>query len=556
MWLPIHFDYASVLGNKTFAIRSPCSGFAWLQVSRVGISRVQPMNLAHQLVKNSIARAWQLLASLLIAMALPPLIIRAVGLKAFGAWVIIQAISQLSNLFNLALQPAIAKYVAEFRIKGEYSRLARVISAAFMICGVISGLFMSIYLLVPKQLLTFLSKGNTGSTNTLNSLMVAMLIVTGLGFVNQVHIAVMNGFQRMDQSNNIAAAGFLINGLFTIVFLSIGLRMWALVVAAAVSTTFLTITCWYYARRLMSTLPYEARKWAHPDRSAILSLLTLGSSDITIAAVTTGWSSGIRLLLGAYTGPSNVAYYDLAQRFRTQLQIFPSIVNGPLGPAASELEASQGKGAGGNVATAALRFIHMVTFPMFMFCILMAHPLAKAWLGNEYGSVALCIQILAVPTYITVVNGPAYNTLIGLGNPLPGLKFSMISFTVNITVTTFLAIKFGLLGAVIGESVALGLAAVYFFARANQAIGIPLRRVARILIGPAVAVITLSPLLLLLSSLASAAQLHRPLLIWFTVYLVFAGCVYYIFRRYRFISDQDLSFLRNAAMAIVGRRRE
>jgi O-antigen/teichoic acid export membrane protein len=510
-------------------------------------------NLEQQVVKNSLTQGLQLFASLLVTLSLPPVIIFFIGVKNFGIWVLIQAISQLANLFNLSIQPALAKYVAEYRTRNAYDEIDQIATAAVTVCCLASLFILLGFFLGKDYLIPFFFRSSSQGPRRLGLLVLSTLLVTAFNLFNQIFLAILNGFQRMDWSNYIAAVGFVINGVASIALLWVAPSVWALVGALALSTLFLTVASYRYVNLLMPTRSLHFLEWRLINTKAIRKLLTLSSSAIMIAAVTTGWGSAVRLLLGSYAGIVAVAFYDLAQRVRTQLQIFPLVVIAPLGPAVSELESSRGIEYARDMVVHTIRLIQYVTAPMFVFCIVLAGPLVGAWLGNGYQGVAVCIQIFALATYPTVINGPAYNSLIGLGRPLPGIRFSLISLAINSTVTVLLVMKFKLMGAVVGESLALFSAATYFYVDSHRIMGIAFSKLKSLILPPVLGSAAISPLALLMSWVATRAGLSSHLATWVFIYAIFAAFLYGTLWKCKFLGRSDLLFVKGIVTMFMQR---
>ncbi len=69
---------------------------------------------AQPLVRHSIANGLKLLTSVVVGFALPPLIIRFVGLETYGAWALACALAQTVFIVECGFPAALSKYVAEF----------------------------------------------------------------------------------------------------------------------------------------------------------------------------------------------------------------------------------------------------------------------------------------------------------------------------------------------------------------------------------------------------------------------------------------------------------
>lgn len=514
------------------------------------------MNLEQRLYENSLTNGVKLCISLVVGFALPPLTISFIGIEGYGIWALILAISQLVYIVDLGLQPALSKYVAEFRVDEEYGEISKVIAASLMIYIAGSLLLLALLLVGWGWIIPIMFNADPQELGSLGILLLLMILITLVNLVSGVFAAILNGLQRMDVSNYISTAGLLISAIATFALLALGLKLWALVAASALSTIFVTGVSYIYINRLAPKLSLGFLRGIQLNGESLRNLLTLSSSDATNRFVGTLLGSGIRFLLSTYAGLSAVAYYELASRFVAQLSMFALIMFTPLVAAVSELNALRAVDRIRTVTTHSLRYLNILALPPFVFSVLLASPLVKVWLGEGYEIVALGIQILALGTYVSVLNGAAYHSLIGMGRPLLGVHFAIINLVLNLTLTVILTMKFKFLGTVIGQSLALSLASIYFMIQSYSVMGIAFSRIRETLVRPAVIIFVISPILWAISWIAFAMGVSEQILIWVTIYGIFAVSFYSLLWRYRIIGRQDLELIRLAYNFAVGQVRK
>jgi len=116
-----------------------------------------------------------------------------------------------------------------------------------------------------------------------------------------------------------------------------------------------------------------------------------------------------------------------------------------------------------------------------------------------------------------------------------------------------LAIKFKLIVAVIGESLALSSAATYFYVDAHRTVGIAFSKLKDIIMPPVLGALVVSPLALLMSWAATIANVSSHIASWVFSYAFFAVCLYSLLWKLGFLRRDDLLFIRETATMIFRR---
>lgn len=425
--------------------------------------------IAQRLLRHSFANGVKLLVSILVGFGLPSLIIHFVGLETYGAWALIVAISQFVYVADFGLQPALSKYTAEFNVKGAHDKISSLVTASLATYTGASIFLLTALFLSRQWIVPLLFKADPVELKSLSILLLFMTIVAMLNLMGGVFMAVLNGLQRMDISSYISTVGVILNFVVTVGLLALGLKLWALASGLAFSTTFTLILSYIYIRKLSLGFSISfTRLRLRSTWESLRGLLVLSSSDGTNRVVGALLGPGIRLLLGASAGLQAVGYYELASRLIAQLGMIPLLISTPLVPAVAELKA-RGAGEGVNdIVCRSLKYLNIFSLPFFIFLIIFARPILVAWLGNGYDLVAQGTQILAIGTYLNMLTAPAYHTLIGMGRPKLGVHFGLLNLILNTLVTFILILKYGFLGAVFGQTIALSAASCYFLFRFHR----------------------------------------------------------------------------------------
>src|SRR5438132_9247830 len=97
------------------------------------------MRLRERLVSNTLSSGFRLLVNAAIGLLVPPFVITRLGVEGYGVWVLLLAISSLIYIFDMGLQPALAKFVAEAKVRDDFHQLNRDINAVLFVYLVVAG---------------------------------------------------------------------------------------------------------------------------------------------------------------------------------------------------------------------------------------------------------------------------------------------------------------------------------------------------------------------------------------------------------------------------------
>ncbi|PJF24114.1 MAG: hypothetical protein CUN53_19465, partial [Phototrophicales bacterium] len=91
-----------------------------------------------RLFTSTVINVINLIVNIGVNFALLPIFIRALGDEAYGLWVFVASFSVVRGflqIFDLGIQSAVVKYVAEYNAQGNTRGISEVFSAAFLAFG-------------------------------------------------------------------------------------------------------------------------------------------------------------------------------------------------------------------------------------------------------------------------------------------------------------------------------------------------------------------------------------------------------------------------------------
>ena len=83
-----------------------------------------------KLLSGSVSNLVRVLLSVVVAITLPPLLVRHLSQAEYSAWVLILQLSAYIALLDLGLQAVISKSIAEYHAKGDHEAKHRLLSTS------------------------------------------------------------------------------------------------------------------------------------------------------------------------------------------------------------------------------------------------------------------------------------------------------------------------------------------------------------------------------------------------------------------------------------------
>jgi len=133
------------------------------------------------------------------------------------------------------------------------------------------------------------------------------------------------------------------------------------------------------------------------------------------------------------------------------------------------------------------KYLILVSTPLLFFLIISAQLIMLAWMGEGFEKAALVIQVLAVGYFANLVSGAASSIAVGVARTELDMKYGIFLAILNLFLSIILIIKIGFIGAVIGTTISLTIASVFFMKMFHNYLGTPLSSFIQLLYKPMIA---------------------------------------------------------------------
>ncbi|MCC6653018.1 MAG: oligosaccharide flippase family protein, partial [Candidatus Eisenbacteria bacterium] len=291
--------------------------------------------LGRQIARNSILGLVGRVTSVLGWMLMAPWMLHQLGAERFGLWSLLSVFSSLALTFDLGLQGALTKFVAE-RQDADGPRHARVLlGMGLALYLVLGGVLLAGAVVLRQPLLDFFRIAPSMRADAESALVIAAAATLALN-LSQYGGALLAGLQRLDLWSQLAMAGTATQIAATaLVLLAGGGVSQLLMVSAGVNLSVATAAN-LLALRLDASLVPAWSGWSR-DQWRRLGGFSLAMQVIGVGLLVQFQLD--KLLFGHWVGLHAVAEYELAYRVAFGVWALPALLLPPLLPAVAHLHA-------------------------------------------------------------------------------------------------------------------------------------------------------------------------------------------------------------------------
>ncbi|MFZ1005884.1 MAG: polysaccharide biosynthesis C-terminal domain-containing protein [Candidatus Sulfotelmatobacter sp.] len=417
------------------------------------------MTLSAKVARNVTYSSVRLFLLAPLPFLLIPYFLKKLGPSGYGTWAVLLAISSLTSLADVGLVATLSKHVAEFYALKDFPALNRLINTGFALYLSIAIVGAASLWLSAPWLLSTLFRGSALPLGQLQALWRSLILFMVANILALLLFSVVVGLQRMDVSACLGSANVLASAALSVVFLhwNWGIRgiLYAYVIAA-----WITFFAYIYALgRLLPEIRFDLTTCRWSVAKEILGF----SLKIYVSQMAVVIHNQIeKLYLAHFVGVVQAGWYDISSDLALRLRSIPGLMLPPMLPAASELEALGDHRRLQHFYQRAHKYLAFAAMPMVVFVLFAAKSFVKLWVRPGLSVIAAPLCVLLVVNILNLATGPGFLTLLGKGILKPGLYSAVAGIVLNCSLSLVLIWAFGFQGAVIGTSISMAAASVFF----------------------------------------------------------------------------------------------
>lgn len=400
-----------------------------------------------RIVGNALANIASGSASAVMALILPPILVRYLSTEVYGAWSLVLQIGAYTGYLNFGIQIAVGRFVAHHTELENRAERNRIVSTAFvLLCGaaclglvmvgVLTWLMPTIFTKMPLAMV--------------NEARIALLLVGGslaLGLPFNATNAIFIGLQRNSVPARIAIVSKSVLAIMLALTVVGGGQLLGLAVAFATINLLSYLWQWYVYKHEAGFVEISARFFGTDSVRELVEYC----ASLTVWTVAMLLITGLDSTIVGIFDFKAVAFFTVATNLIMFYLGFQNAIISPLIPAGAALSASGTPGQVGHILLKSTRLgiisLLLTGLPIIVF----AEQILTAWVGKEYalGGTGI-LQLLIAGNMIRLMASPYAMLLIATGRQRAVLLTPCIEGIVNISASVLFASWFGAIGVAIG----------------------------------------------------------------------------------------------------------
>ena len=388
------------------------------------------------------------LMSVLVSLAILPLILRETSLETYGAWVTLGGLLAIARLTESGIPTEVARRVAVAEGNGDLAAARRAVQQAISVMCLLSLGLLALGAVGAVAIIPPLFEGaSSAELRTLQEVWLCTVLLLAVSLVMATWFATLGGLQRHDFGAYAAVVGSLANAAAVALLLSAGLGIWALFWGTVTQS----LVAWAGPLRGMRKVrPDIALRPARVSFAELTALLGASTFLMMTAVAQIADRQIDKFVLTSIRGADAAGIFQIA----TSLTAGPSMLGGlPAGlllAGTAELVRSDP-----DKLDRLRRLTEKATYSGAFFLaggvVVLVPSFVDLWLGPGYSEVAGVSRILVVAAVASVIGYPWYFYAMGRGWQSIVVTSAVVSLGINLVGTLALTPGWGAQGAAIGS---------------------------------------------------------------------------------------------------------
>jgi glycosyltransferase involved in cell wall biosynthesis/O-antigen/teichoic acid export membrane protein len=396
--------------------------------------------------RNALSNYASSFVALAVALVTTPVLVRGLGMDAWGVWVVVGSTVQYFDLLRFGFGRGMVKWVAEGSALEDNDLLRRTLATAFFLLMIPALLVLAI---VPILVLLFPVVFDVPAGLETAAMITIVLVGIDLAVAMPADTfgASLIGLQRYDLLNATVIATVVAQAIGWIVVVSLGGGIVALGIVTLALSVASQVARYAIAKRLLPSMRLRPRYF---DRSLVRPFVSL-SGWIALAEFSLVVISRIDVIIvGIVVGVPEAGVYAVGQKLAMLIGRFTNPALNMLFPHAATLYARGDWPGLRSTLQAGTRLAVGIAAPLTIALCFLASPMIDAWVGPGYDAAAEVVVYLSLTTLAASVAYTGVYVLRGTGNVRRPALFGVFEAAVNFTLSVLLGLRMGLSGVALG----------------------------------------------------------------------------------------------------------
>lgn len=437
-------------------------GASLLQISSSRNAMSGAPSLTRTVVKNASANVARLAGAGVVALLLPPFLVRELSKDAYGAWSLLLQLTLYVSYFDFGIQTAVSRFVAHADELGDSHQRDGVVSSAFVMLSAAALLGCALVILLAWQLPNLFRQMPPALYQPAQIALLFMGVSFALGLPVSVIHALFIGLQR----NEIPAAVAIANKLAMAALVAgVVLKHWGL---GAMGASVALANVLSYLGAFFVWRVWANRVRVHLTHISRVYVRQIGgySASVVVWMVAMLMISGLDLSIVGMFDYKMTAYYAIAATLTNFIAQAQGAIFSALLPASAVLGARGDGQRLGVMLLSSTRYGMLILLAMALPLVVGGHWIIRFWAGADYAQHAtLILQVLVIANVVRLCALPYSTLLLGTGQQNKVIVSPLAEGITNLVASVIGAYLFGAIGVafgtLIGAFVSVGLHLFY-----------------------------------------------------------------------------------------------
>ena len=407
------------------------------------------------ILKNASANLLRLAVSGLLALLLPPLLVRRLSTPTYGTWMLLVQLAGYVAFLEFGLQVVIARFVAHAEELKDRERRDGIVSTAFVLLTGAACLGVCLAGILAWKLPRMFPAMPVGLHKTSRT----ALFLMGTTFAITLPFSAIHAVFMGQQRNQIAAVIMVITKL-TMAILVVGSVVAHFGIAtmggSVAVSNLVSVAVSYFAWRIWASdvrirVHLAAESYA---RQIFRYCIGLGVWYLAMILI-----SGVDLIIVGMFDYSETAYYATAVTLTSVVVLAQNAICSALLPASAALSAREDAGRLGSLLVSSTRYATLALLFMAIILVLGGRAILGVWVGHDFAVRSTPImQMLIAANVVRLAMLPYSTLLLGVGvqgkvllAPIAESITNLISSIIGASICGAMGVALGtLIGAFVG----------------------------------------------------------------------------------------------------------
>lgn len=362
-----------------------------------------------KLTINAVSAVIQVVFTALLYFFLYKYLLRSIGVEQLGVWSLILSFSSIANLANMGLTSGLVKFVAEYILEDDKSKLGKLIFTSILSMSILF-IFLSLVILSGAQF--FL--GYVIDEKFLDIALVILPYSLGslcINAIGGVFTSVLEGYQKNYIRNFIYILSGIVMYAGTILLTPL-YQLKGVAIAQVLQSVFIFIAAMIFTIKINPNNKIRHWKWS---TQSFKELFNYGYKFQLVSVCQMLYEPATKLLLGKYGGLAFLGHYEMANKVVSQFRALLTNANQVVVPVVAEKAKLEEASFMQAFYIKMNRVLLLFNLPLSTSLIIAAPLISLLWLGNFNFDFIFSVLILSVATFFNVMCGPAYFSSMGQG---------------------------------------------------------------------------------------------------------------------------------------------